>query len=58
MLKKSCESLEISWKEIDSRIFNSLINEWYKVYDMSTYAYGMYRMEFHNAIRQKKKPVG
>lgn len=48
--KKLCEILGISWKQVELGDYNLLMDEWYKVYGISTHAHGMYQMEFYNEI--------
>lgn len=50
--KKLCEVLKISWKQIELGNFNLLMEDWYKIFGVSTHAHGMYHMEFYDAIRR------
>ena len=56
--KKLCEILGIPWKQIELGDYNLLIDEWYKVYGISTHAHGMYHMEFYDAIRKRENSTG
>lgn len=48
--KKLCETIDISWKQIELGNYNSLIPEWYQHFGAVTHAHGMYHMEFYNKI--------
>lgn len=56
--KKLCEILGISWKQVILGEFNLLIDEWYKIYGVSTHAHGMYQMEFYDTIKKMEHDSG
>lgn len=50
--KKLAEILDLKWKQIELNKFNDYINEWFKIYGISTHTHGMYHIEFYKKIQK------
>lgn len=55
--KKLSEILQTKWGQIQLGKFNNYIDEWLKLYGISTHAHGMYHLEFYKKIKEKSPNI-
>ncbi|MDD2509165.1 MAG: hypothetical protein PHS78_09050 [Aliarcobacter skirrowii] len=50
--KKLTELLGVNWHQIELNKYNAYIDEWFKIYGISTHTHGMYHIEFYKNIQK------
>lgn len=50
--KKLTELLKVNWHQIELSQYNDYIEEWFKIYGISTHTHGMYHIEFYKNIQK------
>lgn len=51
--KKLSDILNINWEQISLEHFNTYIDDWFKIYGISTHLHGMYQIEFYKKVISK-----